>query len=452
MICRNCNRSVPDKTRFCPYCGAAAEATHPANGYDFGEEKTISGINSGFGFSPSASDLNEERTVSGFNEFYPAHPVNNEPEAFDLQPELSPAHGTANQLVDNQPVGTVQPRWENPFPPEAYPDQPLQQYVGAPAGQEYQPYNQPYTPPIQNDMSVAPLQKQRSGGKIIAAAVTVTVVAILAFVTFMIVYNSDWFKLAQAESAMLDGKYTEGLNKIGDIDTDRAKAVRGFADVMKLRDKLKEQYGTDTLCDMDSDAYKTATDYKQKLTDFSKDYKPAELTEKLGDLYEDYAKAAGDVSSLLYDSDISTEFVTAQNTFTEYAKRKHGEKFTIGTMTAVRDATQSAYDNIGSKLMNTDAYKSFTSSYSGKAVDTMSEFYGNINTRIAQDNHEITDADKYENKELRYQNSDTSYKPYVADGLEYADSQENITSNAQKLIASLDCAMLINSFDSAGEE
>ena len=30
----------------------------------------------------------------------------------------------------------------------------------------------------------------------------------------------------------------------------------------------------------------------------------------------------------------------------------------------------------------------------------MSEFYGNINTRIAQDNHEITDADKFENKEL----------------------------------------------------
>lgn len=432
MICSNCSRSVPDGTRYCPYCGAAADGA--VNAYDFSEEKTISGFN-GF-YSPSSGAVNEEKTVSGFDGFYPQPPKTHE--AFDRQPE--PVHRTSQQMVDNQPVGTVR-QWDNPFPPEAYP---AQQYNNPPV--------QPYTPPYsQNTVTPAPLPKQRNGSKIIAASVIFTVMAVMAFVVFIVVYTSDWFKLAQAESAMLDGKYEDALQTIKELDSDRAEAVRGFADVMKLRDELKEQYSNDSLFDMDSEAYQKAKDFKEKLTSFTKDYKPAELTEKLSDLYESYADAAGDVAELLYDSEVSTDFATAQNTFTEYAKRKHGEKFTVQSMTAVKDATKTAYDNIGKKLMNTGKYKDFTASCNDKAVSTMSEFYNNINSRIAQDEHELKDADKYKDKEVSYENTDSSYKPYVADGLKDADSQENITSNAETLIASLDCAMLVNSFDKTEE-
>ena len=73
---------------------------------------------------------------------------------------------------------------------------------------------------------------------------------------FLIIDNSDWFKLAQAESAILDGKYDSGINKISKIDSDRAEAVRGFVDVLKLRDELKDLYDTNTLCDFSSEAYK----------------------------------------------------------------------------------------------------------------------------------------------------------------------------------------------------
>ena len=48
---------------------------------------------------------------------------------------------------------------------------------------------------------------------------------------------------------------------------------------------------------------------------------------------------------------------------------------------------------------------------------------------------------------IYYSTTDANHKAEVADGLAYADNEANIKLNAERLVASLDCAMLINAFD-----
>ena len=121
----------------------------------------------------------------------------------------------------------------------------------------------------------------RAAKKFIGIMIALIAAMLVGLFVFLIIDNSDWFKLAQAESAILDGKYDDGVKKISKIDSDRAEAVRGFVDVLKLRDELKDLYDTNTLCDFSSEAYNKAKEFKEKLADYSKDYKPENLTHKL---------------------------------------------------------------------------------------------------------------------------------------------------------------------------
>ena len=264
---------------------------------------------------------------------------------------------------------------------------------------------------------------------------------------YLLVENSDWFKLAKAEAAILEGKYESGLNKISDINSDRADAVRGFTEVLKIRDEFKNSYSKDDIVDTGSDAYGYAKDFKEELTHFTEDYEPEELTEKLSDLYKDYSGAASDVAKLIYDTGVSDRFMTAQTCIKEYDSRKHGSQFTTDALNTIEKETETAYDYIREKLTETEEYKDFTDEFDGKAEDVMSDFMNSVNAQIEQDKYEIDKfGNKYSGKVIHYDETDSSHKAYVADGLDYADSEANIAKNAEKLAATLDCAMLLNSF------
>ena len=288
----------------------------------------------------------------------------------------------------------------------------------------------------------------RAAKKFIGIMIALIAAMLVGLLVFLIIDNSDWFKLAQAESAILDGKYDSGINKISKIDSDRAEAVRGFVDVLKLRDELKDLYDTNTLCDFSSEAYSKAKEFKEKLADYSKDYKPEKLTNKLSDLYSDYTSASADIAKLLYDSKVSQDFGTAQYSLWEYDKRKHGDNFTVDSLRTVKENTEKAYDNITKNLTDTDEYYDFAEKYSGKAEDALEEFKSNVSNQIAQDNSEIDSfGSQFGSKVIYYSTTDANHKAEVADGLAYADNEANIKLNAERLVASLDCAMLINAFD-----
>lgn len=289
--------------------------------------------------------------------------------------------------------------------------------------------------------------KKSGAGKLIAALLIIAAVVGVGVSVFVLITTSDWFKLAGAEADILDGKYSEGLEKIESLDSDRAKSVRAFVEILKLRDGLEDAYDVNTLCDADSEAFKTAKDFKEKLASFSEDYKPETLTEKLREQFTDYSEASADIAKLLYDSKVSEDFATAQVSVSQYDARKKGMPFTVDSMEETNADTQKAYDNIVKNLTDTEEYKEFAEDYEGKAETALTEFQNTINRQIAQDSYEIEKfGKKYGSKSIFYSNPDQDHKAVVADGLEYADSEENIEKNAGLLVSSLDCAMLINAF------
>ena len=164
---------------------------------------------------------------------------------------------------------------------------------------QYGGYQDSYQSGFESRQNLGAQKTNRAAKKFIGIMIALIAAMLVGLFVFLIIDNSDWFKLAQAESAILDGKYDSGINKISKIDSDRAEAVRGFVDVLKLRDELKDLYDTNTLCDFSSEAYNKAKEFKEKLADYSKDYKPENLTNKLSDLYSDYTSASADIAKLL---------------------------------------------------------------------------------------------------------------------------------------------------------
>jgi hypothetical protein len=291
-------------------------------------------------------------------------------------------------------------------------------------------------------------RSRRGLRKLIVVLVAVILVLTAGLGMYILIENSDWFKLAKAEEAILDGKYESGLNKISGIKSERADAVRGFVEVLKIRDEFKNSYSKDEILDTGSEAYGFAKDFKEELTHFTEDYEPMELTEKLSDMYKDYSGAASDVAKLIYDTKVSERFSTAQVSIKEYDSRKHGSQFTTDALKKIEEKTETAYDYIKEKLTETEEYKDFTDEFDGKAEDVMTEFMNSVNAQIEQDKYEIDKfGDKYNGKIIHYDETDSSHKAFVADDLNYADSEEKIAGNAEKLTATLDCAMIFNSIE-----
>ena len=283
--------------------------------------------------------------------------------------------------------------------------------------------------------------------RLIAALAAIIIALAAGLGVYTLVVSSDWFRLAKAEKAILEGKYDSGLSKISGVNSERADAVRGFTEVLKIRDSLKNSFGSNDVAGFDSDAYGYAKDFKEELTRFAKDYEPMELTEKLSGLYKDYSAAAADVAKLLYDSGVSGRFVTAQVSIKEYDSRKHGSRFTTDALEKLADETETAYGYIRDKLTETKEYKDFTEEFDGRAENIMTEFMNSVSAQIEQDRYEIDRfGSEYRGRVIHYDETDSSHKAYVADGLDYAGSDESIKRNAEKLIATLDCAMLLNSF------
>ena len=145
---------------------------------------------------------------------------------------------------------------------------------------------------------------------------------------------------------------------------------------------------------------------------------------------------------------MSQDFGTAQYSLWEYDKRKHGDNFTVDSLRTVKENTEKAYDNITKNLTDTDEYYDFAEKYSGKAEDALEEFKSKVSYQIAQDNTEIDNfGSQFGSEVIYYSTTDANHKAEVADGLAYADNEANIKLNAERLVASLDCAMLINAFD-----
>ena len=467
MLCKKCGRAIKDNIKFCPYCG---EPNTGSYGSDVtmaaSDEPTVGSLDNNFeggfvGYDPprydlSSDDYDNNKTVSSGSDGNVTVSAGSDCFSENNIPSNDTARAGA---VGNQPIGSIPPEWDTPFPPDRLPDNPIDNsfHDGFSNGSNI-PYSTPQTPPRPAAYPARqpdPEMRRNSGGPRKAIAVIVTIVASIgiAFAIFLLISNSDWFKLARAESAILDGRYDDGKEMIESLDSDRAKAVRGFAEVIRLRDELKELYNTETLCDFDSEAYKKAKKFKEKLNDFTEDYKAEKLTEKLSECYTDYVKASANTVKLLYDSKVSEQLVTAQYSIKEYDNRKHGSSFTISSLTAIKEKTQDAYDQIERSLTDTDEYKDFSKSYSGKATSAMSEYCSAVKNQIEQDQYELDqNSSKYGDKSISYMNTDSSHKAVVADGLYYADSDTHISKNAEMLIASLDCSMLIDSFDSSGND
>ena len=252
MYCKKCGRLLADGDMFCPECGTKMIKMNNVD---------------------SVPQYNAATSDSFFDEYYGDRTISAE----------RTYTGGNNYGVNNNQYGG---------------------YQGS--------YQGSYQSGFESRQNLGAQKTNRAAKKFIGIMIALIAAMLVGLFVFLIIDNSDWFKLAQAESAILDGKYDSGINKISKIDSDRAEAVRGFVDVLKLRDELKDLYDTNTLCDFSSEAYNKAKEFKEKLADYSKDYKPENLTNKLSDLYSDYTSASADIAKLLYDSKVSQDFGTAQ--------------------------------------------------------------------------------------------------------------------------------------------
>ncbi|MED9969161.1 MAG: hypothetical protein UFA98_04000 [Ruminococcus sp.] len=509
MYCEQCGRILTADDRFCPVCGTPAGKSKPVINTDLSEEKTVGGYGvrsfdpseekTVGGYGVRSFDPSEEKTVGGYGRkslgandgvtdegYYNETVRANEgvtDEGYDnstVSANKGRSSGSGYGRVDNRggfgsfdgASGSGYGRAENRGGYGSFDGASGSGYGRADNRGGYGSYNGAsgsgygrvdnrggygsynggadtgYGQISSSERSRDKGSGSRRGlGKLIVVLVAVILVLTAGLGLYLLVENSDWFKLAKAEAAILEGKYESGLNKISDINSDRADAVRGFTEVLKIRDEFKNSYSKDDIVDTGSDAYSYAKDFKEELTHFTEDYEPEELTEKLSDLYKDYSGAASDVAKLIYDTGVSDRFMTAQTCIKEYDSRKHGSQFTTDALNTIEKETETAYDYIREKLTETEEYKDFTDEFDGKAEDVMSDFMNSVNAQIEQDKYEIDKfGNKYSGKVIHYDETDSSHKAYVADGLDYADSEANIAKNAEKLAATLDCAMLLNSF------
>ena len=347
------------------------------------------------------------------------------------------------------PVRHPEPEFRPPAPANYDYDEPMRQNFRT--GDYYPPVpNYGNSPQYQPDRLVPKAyrepvpQKKKGGNKGLVITLIILSVVLLAaggFLLFTFFYHeSEDYRTQQAEEAILDGDYNGGLDYISKFDSAQAKAIRGFVEVLRVRDAYAERYNSGIL-QTENDTVRTYyDDLKAKLESYDLEN---DLPSKLKEKCRLYKKRCGDMVSA-FDGFYLTDLKKAQKTILEFKKRKEGAAFTISGLENVVSISEPAVQSIEYNMMNNEAYKELSANSDAKAVKAMDEFYRNTSLQLGQDKFDLDSYRKSQGNatELKLQDSVTSYDAKVADGLKSLQSESDIDENAYLLRAALSYAWL----------
>jgi|GEM_PF-3764518 len=293
----------------------------------------------------------------------------------------------------------------------------------------------PVPPPFPAPQPGAP-KKKNKGLLIAVIALVVLAVGAVGFLTGMLIYhNSDGYKIGQAETAVLDGNADEALDRIRDVASPEADAVRQFCEIEKQRKAFFENYDKTVLQGFDAPV-KVSYD---KLSEVYNSFKAADkLPEKLRERYDRYNSRIGDMNTVL--SGLSTRTLTdAQRCVLSFGERKRGSNFTPNELRAVIEQNEPAVTALQTGVVNNKAYAAFAEKNDAAAVRAMNEFCQTAIERLEQDKFDLANyISRYDaDTTMLLSDKDANYVASMTDLLSPLTSLDDAQSNAQLLYTAM---------------
>lgn len=358
--------------------------------------------------------------------------------------------------------------WRTPQEKDVTPDSEAQEQINnasaavdSPANFDYdEPSRQSfdeseYFPPVPGELSCQSPEppenadaKKKSGKKrlVIAAvaAAALLVIGVGIFADVIIYHGTDSYKISKAEDLILSGEYSEAIDIISDIKSDESDAVRGFAELLKLKDAYLEDYDPDRL-QTDSDPVKASGD---SLVSAYEGYKGFDsLPDKLRSRYNTIRDRMADRASARLAVN-REDLKAAQRSIFCFKQRKEGASFTISELEELLSSTEPAVLRLETNLINKQGFRSFYEDSGSLAAKALSGLCAKTSAQVAQDRF---DADNYlktqkRGDSLRLNETVTNYDAEVAEGLKCLNSEADIDENAGLLTEAVPYAWLAYAF------
>lgn len=271
---------------------------------------------------------------------------------------------------------------------------------------------------------------------IVAIALAVLVVGVVGFLIGSAIYrNSDGYKIAQTEEAVLEGNPDEGLEYIRGVNSPEADAVRQFCEIEKQRKSFFDNYDKNTLQGFDAPVKVSYDKLSMAYNSFNASDK---LPGKLKERYDSYNGRVTAMNSVL--SDLTTRTLTdSQRGVLAFGERKRGANFTVNELSTVVSQSEPAVLALQSVVVNNSRYAAFAQNNDAAVVNAMYEFYQVASDRLTQDRF---DLENYEqrfgpNVAILLSDTDENYVASMGSMLRSLSNLSDAQSNAQKLYTAM---------------
>lgn len=293
----------------------------------------------------------------------------------------------------------------------------------------------------------------------------VLIIAILALsvgIGVLIYHNSDTYKIKKSSELIIMGNYFEAANKIQDVYTPQAKAIKDFINIEIAKDSF-----VDSVVDETSNTSETYSEFYNKLNEFSSSEEYHYLTEELSNHYNCYRYAFdcvlnytsyedSDIPQALYNvqevmmNEVSRNKTSKNNgnfTLSELQERVNRSKSALEKLKAanltdikITDVNITTYCNMR-KSVDDVGYRVCLSQY---LCDILETLIINCESEIESSQELIDDClEKWDMDDTLYTiNPDPNYSSFVGDDLESIKSSDDILTNRTTIVNLLQRDML----------
>lgn len=293
----------------------------------------------------------------------------------------------------------------------------------------------------------------------------IVVLSVIFAIMFGVIFftNTDSFKINSASDLVVQGKYSEALNKISNVYTPQAETIKKFIKLENLKDNFVNSIDKQNLVSYDSECNENYSKFKSAVETFEEENEIYLLTDDLKANYNRYKSALSFTSE--YGADLFNIFYESQQvmlnkvfrnrtskendiTFTLYdmQERVDSSYDALYELETMRDNEEFKYINITDSEIISYCY-TFNSGDSENYIDFGSSVFRNsLDTLINACNSEANYEDTYISDELEKWNADD--KLYLVEpnpdyvsiiGVGFADitSADDIHTNSEKLLNTL---------------